>query len=396
MNINYENILREIENKNIKQGQELEEYKYRVSFVEVNLKNIAQNYFLIKEYVSNKKVMAIVKANAYGHGILYTSLFLEAIGVDYFGVAFLEEALALRKSGIKTPILMLGGISESQIEKFITNDIDITASSVDKLNKINEIAASLKKEAKVHLKIDTGMERIGTHYYSADKLLDASLNAKHCKVVGIFSHFAKAETDLEYTKLQLERFLEVLSFYERHSIPMPLRHIASSGGILTLTESHLDMVRPGAILYGINPDPQRFKDLKITPALSLKSEVDYFKVVKENTGISYGHTFTTKEQTRVVTIPLGYGDGLFRTLSNKGSVLINKKKYPMVGNICMDQFMVNIGPKGEAYNGDTVTLIGKDGNESIIVNEIADFVGTDPRDVLVSLNSRIPRKYVVD
>ena len=396
MDINYEKILKEIENKNIKLGQELEEYKYRVSFIEVNLKNIAQNYFLIKEIVNNKKVMAVVKANAYGHGILYTSLFLEAIGVDYFGVAFLEEALALRKSGIKLPILMLGGFSEYQIEKFIKNDIEITASSVDKLKKIDEVAASLKKKAKLHLKIDTGMERIGTHYYSAEKLLNASLNAKHCDVIGIFSHFAKAETDLEYTKIQLERFLGVLDFYEKHSLPVPLRHIASSGGILTFPESHLDMVRPGAILYGINPDPQKFKDLKVTPALSLKSEVDYFKVVKENTGISYGHTFTTKEQTRVVTIPLGYGDGLFRMLSNKGSVLINKKRYPIVGNICMDQFMVNIGPDGEAYNGDIVTIIGNDGNESILANELALLVGTDPRDVVVSLNSRIPRKYVVD
>lgn len=395
MTYNFDSILKDIESKHIKLGQEIEEYKYRLSYIDVNLKNIANNYLYIKEKVNGKKVMAIVKANAYGHGLLYTSLFLQAIGADFFGTAFLEEAIALRNNGIIKPILMLGGFSRQQISKFIEHEIDITASSVDKLEKINEVAASMHKIARVHLKIDTGMERIGPHYYSAEKLLTKSLEMKNCEVVGIFSHFAKSENDIEFTKLQLERFLEVLSFYDKHSLKYPIRHIANSGAILTFEDSYLDMVRPGAILYGINPDESVFKNLNVKSALSLKSEVVYFKVVKENTGISYGHTYVTKEQTRVVTIPIGYGDGFSRLLSNKASALIRGHKYPIVGNICMDQCMVNIGKDGESFNGDEVVLIGTQGDSKITVNEVASLLGTDPRDVLVSLNSRIPRRYNV-
>ncbi|MDD7474374.1 MAG: alanine racemase [Bdellovibrionota bacterium] len=395
MKYNYEKILNDIDNKHIRLGQEIEDYKYRLSYIDVDLKNIAENFFFIKEKVKNKKVMAIVKANAYGHGLLYTSLFLQAVGVDFFGTAFLEEAIALRNNGITKPILMLGGFVPSQIENFIEHDIDITASSVDKLDAINEVAGLLGKKARVHLKIDTGMERIGPHYYSAEKLLNKSLETKNCEVVGIFSHFAKSETDSELTKLQLERFLEVLTFYDKHSLPYPIRHIANSGAILNFEDSYLDMVRPGAILYGINPDENVFKNLNIKVALSLKSKIVYFKVVRANTGISYGHTYITPEQTRVVTIPIGYGDGFSRLLSNKASVIIRGKKCPIVGNICMDQCMVNIGPNGEGYNDDEVILIGKQGNNEITVNEIANLIGTDPRDILVSLNSRIPRRYNV-
>lgn len=392
----YEKILKDIESKHIKLGQEIEEYKYRSSYIDVNLKSIANNYLFIKEKVGGRKVMAVIKANAYGHGILYTSLFLQAMGVDFFGTAFLEEAIALRNNGITIPILMLGGFSMSQIEKFIEFNVDITASSIDKLEKINEVAGLMGKKARVHLKIDTGMERIGPHYYSAHKLLEKSLETKNCEVVGIFSHFAKSETDMDFTKIQLERFLEVLTFYDKHSLPYPIRHIANSGAILSCKDAYLDMVRPGAILYGINPDESVFRDLNITPALSLKSEVVYFKVVRENTGISYGHTYITPSQTRVVTIPIGYGDGFSRLLSNKASAIIRGKKYPIVGNICMDQCMVNIGSDGESYNGDEVVLIGKQGDSEITVNEIASLLGTDPRDVLVSLNSRIPRRYNVN
>ena len=263
MKYNYEKILNDIDNKHIRLGQEIEDYKYRLSYIDVDLKNIAENFFFIKEKVKNKKVMAIVKANAYGHGLLYTSLFLQAVGVDFFGTAFLEEAIALRNNGITKPILMLGGFVPSQIENFIEHDIDITASSVDKLDAINEVAGLLGKKARVHLKIDTGMERIGPHYYSAEKLLNKSLETKNCEVVGIFSHFAKSETDSELTKLQLERFLEVLTFYDKHSLPYPIRHIANSGAILNFEDSYLDMVRPGAILYGINPDENVFKNLII-------------------------------------------------------------------------------------------------------------------------------------
>jgi alanine racemase len=317
-------------------------------------------------------------------------------GAAYFGVAFLEEALTLRKAGINTPILVLGGISGRQIDDFILHDIDITASSISKLQIIDERARVLGKTAQIQVKIDTGMERVGTHYYSAETLLKEALEAKHCKITGILSHFATSEqSDLSFARLQLERFLECCEFFERRSEPTPLRHIANSGAILQLPESHLDMVRPGLILYGISPLAHRPSPITLNRVLSLRSEVVYFKVIRPGAGVSYDHIWHADRQTRIVTIPAGYGDGFPRRLSTRGSVLIRGKRYPIVGKICMDQFMADIGD-GEAYNGDEVVLIGRQGEEEITVEEIAAIVDTDPREILLATNLRVPRRFHLD
>ncbi len=366
----------------------------RPTYVEVNLTRLRENFAAIRRRVGGAKIMSILKANAYGHGLLEVARRVVEWGAAYIGVAVLEEALLLRRAGISAPILVLGGIWGNQIPAFIENDITITASSVEKLEQIETAAASMGRRARVHLKIDTGMERIGVHYYSAETLLEASLRCPHVAVEGIYSHFANADSaDLTSARLQLERFQEVLRFYERRSLPYPLRHMANSGAILQLPEATFDMVRPGILFYGVYPSEEVPHTVQVAPALTWKSRVVYFKVVKPGHPVSYGWTWQSDTLTRVVTVPVGYGDGYFRSMSNRAQVLIRGRRYPQVGRICMDQMVVNIGWES-AYNGDVVTLIGEDGDERITAEDLAAWAGTIPYEILTNINTRVPRVYV--
>ncbi|MDP1993627.1 MAG: alanine racemase [Ignavibacteria bacterium] len=371
-----------------------EEEVLRPTRVEVDLKILAENFRRIKTHTRNAMVMPVLKANAYGHGLLRTAQLMQGLNADYLGVAVLEEGILLRKAGITIPILVLGGIWGNQIPHFIKYDLSITASSVGKLNQIEEAASQMKKRARVHLKIDTGMERIGVHYYNAEKLLEASLNCKHIDVVGIYSHFANSDSsDLTFSRIQLERFLETVSFYEKHSIPSPIKHIANSGAILQMPEATLDLVRPGILMYGVYPSQEVQKTIVVKPALIWKSLVVYFKVIKEGSTVSYGMKWKANHDVRAVTVPLGYGDGYMRSMSHKAEVLIRGKRYPVVGVISMDQIVVNI-ENDSAYNGDEVILIGGDGNNSITAEELADWAGTIPYEILTNINTRVPRVYL--
>ena len=365
----------------------------RPTYLEVDLARLAENYRVIAAHVAPARVMPILKANAYGHGLVEVARKLEAVGAPYVGVAYVEEGLRLRQHGVRLPILVLGGILGSQIPRFVEHDLTLTASSVDKLRAIDEHAATLGRPATVHLKIDTGMERIGVHWYSADRLLEASLACRHVRVEGIFTHFANADgRDLRHPQLQLERFHEVLSFYERRSLPVPLRHAASSGAILTLPESHLDLVRPGVLFYGAGPSAEVPATIPVRQALRWVTRVVYFKVVKPGHPVSYGSTWTPAELTRVVTLPAGYGDGYARAMSGRAEVILHGKRYPVVGRICMDQVMVSIG-WDSAYNGDEAVLLGESGAAAITIEELAAWAGTIPHEVLTSINTRVPRVY---
>lgn len=361
----------------------------------IDLGALERNFKNIQSFVGTSLVMPIVKANAYGHGMSTCVRHLEASGAKYFGVAYLEEGIELRTAGVKAPILVLGGLLTEQIQQYLEFGIDITASSIEKLSAIDEAARGLGARARVHLKIDTGMERIGTHYYTAEKLLAHSLTCKHTDFIGVFSHLAAAEdADMSLSKLQLERFLEVVSFYEKRSLPMPLRHISCSGSILQMPECNLDLVRPGAALYGISPAEHLDSKIALEPVLSLVTKVVYFKVVKKDAGVSYGHTWHAPTDTRVVTLPIGYGDGFSTSFSNNAEVLIRGKRYPVVGRVCMDQLMVNLGPDGVAYNADEVVMLGTQDGEKITARELSARIGSaNPRELLVMLNSRIPRVY---
>lgn len=368
----------------------------RPTHAEINLDRLTANYRAIETAVYPAQLMPILKANAYGHGLIPIAHHMAQLGAPYLGVAFLEEGILLRQAGVTIPILVLGGIIGNQIPHFLKYGLTLTASSVEKIERINAAAQQLGLTAKVHLKIDTGMERIGIHYYSADNLLQAALRCNHCQVEGIFSHFANADAaHLDSAKLQLERFQEVLYFYERHSLPPPkLRHMANSGAILQLPASHFDMVRPGILLYGVYPSAEVSRTIVVQPALSWKSRVVYFKVVKPGHPVSYGSTWQSDHMVRVVTVPVGYGDGYFRRASGRAQVVIRGQRYPVVGRICMDQMMVNI-EWDSAYNNDEVVLIGEgEGKTAVSVEEIAEWAGTIPYEVLTNINTRVPRVYI--
>ncbi len=364
----------------------------RPTHLTIDLAILAANYKAIAAHVG-RPVMLILKANAYGHGMIPVAQQMEAIGTPWFGVAYLEEGIMLRQAGITAPILVLGGIAGNQIRHFIAHDLTLTASSIEKLNQIEDTAGAMGKQAHVHLKIDTGMERIGVHYYSARSLLAHSLTCQHTIIDGIYSHFANADAaDLTHARLQLARFNDVLAFYDEVGAVRPTVHMANSGAILQLPEAWFDMVRPGLLAYGVYPDgvPQT---IPVHPALSWQSQVVYFKVVRPHHPVSYGSAWQADEMTRIVTIPVGYGDGYSRRMSGMAEVLIRGKRYPVVGRICMDQMMVNIG-WDTAYNGDPVTLLGCDGDEAITVSQLADWSDTITWELLTSINTRVPRIYV--
>jgi alanine racemase len=365
----------------------------RPTRVEVDLDVLADNYRAIAAHVAPARVMPILKANAYGHGLVEVGRVVERLGAPAIGVAYLEEALRLRQHGVRLPVLVLGGILGSQIPRFLEHDVTLTASSVDKLNAVEAAAAALRRIARVHLKIDTGMERIGVHWYSADRLLEASLNCPHVRVEGIFTHFASADApDLTHARLQLERFHEVLRFYERRSLPVPLRHVANSGAILTLPGSRLDLVRPGILFYGARPSAHVPATVPVRQALTWVTRVVFFKVVRGGNPVSYGGDWVAPADTRVITLPVGYGDGYARAMTGRAQVIVRGRRYPVVGRICMDQVMIDIG-RDSAYNDDEVVLLGRQGDASITIEEMAGWAGTIAHEILTSINTRVPRVY---
>jgi alanine racemase len=364
----------------------------RPTRIVVDLDRLAFNLRSIRAHVG-VPVMAIVKANAYGHGLVPVALHLQAQGVEQLGVAFVEEGIALRRAGVTAPVLVLGGVFGPQVAQFIAHDLEITVSSLDKLRQVEAAAQALGRRAMIHLKIDTGMERIGVHSYSARAFIEAAVASQWCVLKGIYSHLACADDpESPMTAQQLERFLDACTHFERIGAPMPLRHLANSGGVLHFPQSWLDMVRPGILLYGVQPDPISRRAVEVRPAMALVSQVVYFKVVKANHPVSYGATWAPQRDTRVVTVPIGYGDGYPRALSLRGEVLIRGHRHPIVGRVCMDQFMVDIG-QDSAWNEDEVVLIGAQDDAVITVEDLAQHADMIPYEILVGLNDRIPREY---
>jgi len=366
--------------------------RLRPTYAVVNLTRLRDNLAAVKAHVAPARVMVILKANAYGHGIEAVARCL-APQADAFGVALVEEGIALRRLGIENRILVMGGIWTKQIPQFLEHRLTLTVPSLARLRDVEEAAAAANATARVHLKVDTGMERIGVHHYNAEGLLEAAARSSHVEVEGIYSHFASADAeDLADTRLQLERFEEVLGFYERRSLPRPERHIANSAALLRMSESHLDLVRAGILLYGVYPFPAAPRTVEVRPALAWKSRVVFFKVVEAGRPVSYGGTWRSDHRVRVVTVPVGYGDGYFRSLSNRAEVVLREQRHRQVGQVCMDQIMVNI-EWGTGYNGDEVVLIGEQGDARVTVEELADWAGTIPYEILTAINDRVPRIY---
>ena len=362
------------------------------SWIEIDLKQLTQNIKIIKNHVGNALFCLPVKANAYGHGLKTIAKTAEEAGVDYIAVAHLQEGITLRQANIRIPILVLGAIHEDQIIDLMNFNLEFTISSEFKANLVAEKCKKRRQKCIIHLEVDTGMQRTGVRVTSAPALF-SHVKSLHCfDVKGIYSHLATADHPNDpFALKQIDLFSSLLAnpLFQDASL---LRHIANSGGTAHFPQAHLDMVRPTLMTLGYVPPNAPPHLSAIKPCFSLKTKVSYFKVVEEGVGISYGHSYTTKKRTRIVTVPIGYGDGYRRSLSNKGSVLIRGELFPIVGTICMDQLMVDVGDK-EVRVGDEVVLIGKQGNLEISLDQIAKLCDTNIYEILCSFNDRLPRVY---
>ncbi len=368
----------------------------RLTRAEIDLRALRHNVNAVRGHIPEKvKIMGLVKANAYGHGIVRIARELVACGVDYLGVGFLEEGIVLRQSGISCPILVLGGVLGSGSE-FLRHDLEITVASVEIARRMDEEAGRPGGEkARVHLKVDTGMERIGVRAENALPFIKQAVGLKNLEVIGLYSHFATSdEKDKTFALDQLRRFTLLLDRIRAEKIEIPLVHMANSGAILDLPQSCFSMVRPGIILYGIYPSRQPSGAIPLQPVASLHSAVVYTKEVEAGTSISYGRRYVTPRRTRIATIPIGYGDGYNRLLTNSGEALIGGRRYPVAGTVCMDQTMLDLGPDSEVRVGDEVVLLGRDGAESISAWDIAEKIGTIPYEVFTGITDRVPRVYV--
>lgn len=366
------------------------------TWAEIDLAALVHNFKEIKKRVGQEVgVMAIVKAQGYGHGIVQVSRVLEEEGVNYFGVTSPQEAFLLREGGIKSSILILGPTMLDQAKEIIEKDITQTICTKEMAHTLAGECKRLKKRLKVHIEVDTGMGRTGVPYQRALKLIEEVIKIPELEAEGIFTHFSTAdEEDKSFTREQIKRFKEVLEKLGEEKIDIPFKHAANSAGVLNFPEGYFNMVRPGLALYGIYPSGYISRSLDLHPVMSLKSEVIYLKRVSKGATISYGKTYVTNKNTTIAILPIGYKDGYNRLLSNKGEVILKGKRVRIAGRVCMDQTIIDVGEVPDVKVGDEVVLIGKQGRERVSVEEIAKKVDTVPHEVVCRIAERVPRIYL--
>lgn len=364
------------------------------TWAEINLDNIKYNLKNIKKLLNeDTKVCAVLKANAYGHGAVKIAKLLENENVSHFAVARLEEAIELRENNITLPILCLGYIPEQSLELAIKNNVIITIYSLEMAEKLNNIAMRIKENVFVHIKIDTGMTRIGFQP-TEDSIKDIKvINGLKCiNLEGIYTHFATAdELDKNFTNIQVQRFNFVVDRLEQDGINIPIKHVSNSAATMDLPELKYDMIRCGIVLYGHYPSDDVLKErLQLKPVMTLKTTVAYIKEINPNVGVSYGLKYKSSNKERIVTIPIGYADGFTRMQQNP-KVSINGHYFDVVGRICMDQCMVKVDKDIEVNIGDQVILFGDDSRNA---EDIANDLGTINYEVLCMISRRVDRVYM--
>ena len=367
------------------------------SYVTVDLDAIADNISAVKNCIEpDVKVMAVIKTDGYGHGAVEIGKYLKD-DVDYYATATVDEAVELRQAGLELPVLILGYTMKAQYPKLVEYDITQTIFNQQDAETLGKTAISMGKQAKIHIALDTGMGRIGfvPNEESADVVKQIA-EIPGIELEGMFTHFSTAdETDKTYTRLQMDRYDAFVRLLEERGVEIPLKHMCNSAGIMEFDHHRYQMVRSGMITYGLYPSEEVVKEnLPLKPALEWKAHVVHVKTAGPGLGISYGKTFvTTAPETKIATINVGYGDGYPRNLSNKGRVLIHGKPAPIIGRVCMDQFMVDITGRDDVKVEDEVTLIGRDGEEFISVEEAAAAAGTFNYEFVCDINKRVPRIY---
>ena len=362
-------------------------------WAEINLNNIGDNLNEIKNSLKEKiKVCCVVKANAYGFGAVEVSKYLEDKNIDFFAVARVEEGLELRNNNISLPILCLGYTDISMIKEAIEKEISITVYNLEYAKKVDEIGKQLNKMAKIHIKIDTGMSRLGFLAEESIEPIEEINNLKNIHIEGIFTHFAKAdEEDKTTTLIQLNKYKKVIEKLNDLHIDIPIKHVANSAATIELNEDLFNMVRVGIILYGYYPSDEVNKEIKLKPCLKLKSTVTNVKVLDENVGISYGHVYKTNEKCKIVTISIGYADG-FNRIQHNPKVFIKGEILEVVGRVCMDQCMVKAPLSMDIEIGDEVIIMDND-IKDISVEENAKRNDTINYEVLCMINRRVTRVY---
>ncbi len=374
---------------------------------EISLNKLEYNYNQIKKHLHKTnpkkeiKICGVVKANAYGHGIREISQKLISLGADFLGVANYDEAIKLRTTIPDANILVFGTLIHSKLKpavyvsKLLKYNLIATVASLETAKFLDLYSGRLKKKFKVHIKIDTGMRRIGFDVKRAFKNIEQIFSYRNLDIEGIYTHFATAESgDKKFAKVQLNQFKELLHLLKKAGIEFPIVHAANSGAILDIKDSYFNMVRPGLLLYGYYPSEEIKNKLELKPIMNLKSKVTYIKRLDKNTSISYGRKYFTKEKTFIGSIPIGYGDGYWRSLSNTGKVCINNEYFPIAGTITMDWLMVNLGKRSTVRIGDDVLLIGRENKNDLGADKIAKIAKSIPYEVLCSFADRVQRIYV--
>lgn len=377
------------------------EYKLNRAWAEIDLDAIAHNVLEIRRVIGKKvEMMGVIKADAYGHGVSEVVRTLLDNGVSRLAVSMLDEAIQIRKMGIRVPILIFGYTDSSRAEEVILHDITQAVFSREMAQVLSKAAVKLGKTARVHIKLDTGMTRVGfmPDHRAIENILEIQ-RLPGLMIEGLFTHFASADEEKrDYTIMQFERFMNVCRELDKLGVHIPLRHVCNSAGIMQYPQMHLDMVRPGIILYGLYPSQEVDREkISLKPAMSLKANVILVKDVEPGICISYGRTFRTSRPSKIATVPVGYADGYTRLLSNKGRMLVNGEYAPVVGRVCMDQCMIDVTDlKHEVHVGDEVVIFGNQNGECISADEIAADIGTIGYEVICNISKRIPRVYLKD
>ena len=369
------------------------------TWAEIDMDALKSNIENIRKITDKKSmIMAVVKADAYGHGAVNIAKHLLKNGADRLAVADLDEAVELRRAGIDAPILILGASFDEDCEMLVKYDITPAVFLYDFAKKLSDAAKKLGKTAKVHIKIDTGMSRIGYVSGVDDEAVTEEIlrisNLPNIFIEGIFSHFATSdEKDSEYTKKQFSEFMAVCDLLKKKGLDIPIRHIANSAAIMMYPETHLEMVRAGIILYGFYPSEEVNKDkLALERVMTLKSRITLIKEIKDR-GVSYGKTYIARRNTKVATVPVGYADGYTRLLNNKAKIAVNGEPVDVIGRICMDQCMIDVTNVHNINIGDEVIIFGK---EVVTADEIAESLGTINYEIVCMLSRRIPRVYICE
>ncbi len=368
------------------------------AWAEIDLDAMAHNMRLIRQKINPQaKAMAIIKADGYGHGAKMLAPVLLENGADCLGVATFDEAYALRKAGITAHLLLLGYNHPSRFEEVVQLELRQTIFTRQMAEALSQTAVALGKEAYVHIKLDTGMSRLG--FMPTDSQLQEVLEISRLPGIcleGLFTHLAQSDgSATDFTMNQAKKFLDFAQKLEDAGVSIPIKHVSNSGAIMNYGDLNMDLVRAGIMLYGLPPDhAMDVKDWNLKRALSFKSCISYMKTVEKDVSIGYSRKYYTKEQSVIATVPVGYADGYSRSLSNKGHVLIGGEIAPIVGNVCMDQFMVDVTHIPHAAIGDEVVLIGVQGDKEITADQLGDWEGTINYEVTCKITKRVPRVYM--